>query len=189
MFVKLVTKKSHSCSAQAHALESRFYADRANMPMRLNQIVRGHDRSAVQESSGIGRIRGRCIQSPDFRRQHGVDAAARLDCSSYAKDTTAAPDPGHPCIAEHPAERVVEHFQTNEGIVGDGKGIRAVSHRPGGDPRRLGNLFSVTEPQNLVIIHHKVLPDRLLIASEAPTVPIRMYLTHRPVGGNSFVHR
>jgi hypothetical protein len=79
----------------------------------------------------------------------------------------AAPDTGHPRVAEHPAERVVEHLQANERVIGDSDGVRAVPERPSSDPRRLGDLFCLVEPQNVVVIHHQVLPDRIQFAFDS----------------------
>ena len=175
--VEVVAEEPHGCSTQAHALESRFHSDRADVPVGLEEIVRRHDRPAVQESVGICRIGGRFFQSPEFRRQHGVDAVTRLDCTGYPEDAVAAPDAGHPCIAEHPVERVVEHLEPNERIVGDGEGVRAVPHRPSGDSGRLGDLRPITEPQHLTLVHYPVLPDRMPAHSGVVTVAGR-----RPFG-------
>src|SRR5271165_3335038 len=147
------------------------------MLVGLREIVRGHDRSAVQKSIGIGRIRGRSVESPDLRRECRVDAEARSESSSYAEHTATAPDPGHACIAEHPTERAVEHLQANKRIVGDSDRGRAIPQRPSSNPRRLGDLLSVTEPQNLAILHRPVLPDRTY-CSVAPLLRGRGLLCH-----------
>lgn len=47
MLIKFVAEEPHRCLAHAHRLEARFDADRADVPVGFEQIVNGHDRSAV----------------------------------------------------------------------------------------------------------------------------------------------
>ena len=112
------------------------------------------------------------VEGPHLGWNHRRDAVPRRLRRGHGQDALTSPDPGHPRGGQHLGERAVAHLETDQGIVGDSQGCRAVPQGPCRHSRRLRCLVGAAQPRRFEDRHVVVLADRRMDAPHERTPSI-----------------